>query len=119
VPERRSTRRANAQLKVWCEGEAFTLLAETLNLSRRGLFVWTSSPPPVERHFNIVIEELGTEAEVELRWARPANAPGRTGLGLKIVRFLRGAEAFQRCVERHATRSGEHRVELAEPDAEG
>jgi hypothetical protein len=110
VPERRGGKRVPAQLKVWCEGDGFSLLARTTNVSRRGLFVHTSSPPPPDPSFTVTLEELGVVAEVQLRWTRGASDPGSSGLGLEITDFVQGAGAFERYVERNSSKSGEHKL---------
>jgi hypothetical protein len=111
MPERRISRRTTAHLKVWCEGDDFTLLAEATNVSKQGLFVRTSSAPPANGRFKVTIEELGAVAEVQVRWSRTAREAGRGGgMGVQILGFERGAEAFEEYVEKHSSRSGEYRV---------
>jgi hypothetical protein len=110
MPERRSSKRTATRLKVWCEGEDFTLLAEATNVSPRGLFVRTSSAPPPSGRFKLTIEELNTVADVEVRWSRSGREAGRGGMGVMILGFDRGAEAFEEYVEKHSSRSGEHKV---------
>jgi hypothetical protein len=121
LSERRSSKRVAAQLKVWCEGDGFTLLAEAVNVSKRGLFVRTSSPPPADSGFTVTIDELGTTADVELAWARPRSAQGLAGLGLRLGTFRRGGAAFERFVDKSASRSGEHHLVMPadEPEADG
>ena len=108
MPERRSTKRVSARLKVWCEGDDFTLLAEAINLSSTGLFVRTSSPPPSSKQFKVTIEELSVVAQVEVRWSRGGRDPGRGGMGLHITAFEAGATEYQHFIDKN--RSGEIRV---------
>jgi hypothetical protein len=121
MPERRVWKRAAARLKVWCEGDDFTLLAETVNVSKAGLFVRTSGAPLPTGRFRLTIEEMDAVADVEVRWSRGTREPGRGGLGLEILGFERGAKAFEDFVERSTSRSGEYRIswppgdEAAEP----
>ena len=110
MPERRRSKRVPARVKVWCEGDDFTLLAETINVSHHGMFVRSSSLPPASGAFRVSIEDLGTVAEVEVCWVRGTREPGRGGLGLRIVGFTRGADAYQRFVDASRTPSGEFRV---------
>jgi hypothetical protein len=109
MPERRSSKRIVARLKVWCEGDDFTLLAESVNVSRRGLFVRTSSAPPGSKHFKLTIQELDAVADVEVRWTRGNREVGRGGMGLLITSFERGAKAFEEFIEKNSSRSGEHK----------
>lgn len=115
MPERRAGKRVPAQLKVWCEGEGFSLLARTNNVSRRGLFVRTSSPPPPDERFTITLEELGVVAEVQLRWTRSPSDPGSSGLGLEITSFVQGGSAYERYIERNSSKSGEHKIAWPSP----
>ena len=95
---------------MWCEGDDFTLRAETVNVSKAGLFVRTSGAPLPSGKFRLTIEEMDAVAEVEVCWARGAREPGRGGLGLRILGFERGAKAFEDYVERNTSRSGEYRI---------
>jgi hypothetical protein len=110
MSERRSAKRTSTRLKVWCEGDDFTLLAEATNVSKQGLFVRASSVPPPSGRFKLTIEELGTVADVEVRWTRASQESGRGGMGVQIVAFDQGARAFEEYVERQSSRSGEHRI---------
>jgi hypothetical protein len=118
MSERRSSKRVAARLKVWCEGDDFTLLAETVNVSRRGLFVRTSTAPPSSGRFKVTIQELDATADVEVRWRRGSREAGRGGMGLLIMSFERGANAFEEYVEKHSSRSGEHKVTWPPADGE-
>jgi hypothetical protein len=111
MPERRSSKRVSARLKVWCEGDDFTILAETVNVSRRGLFVRSSGAPPASQRFKVTIPELDAVADVEVRWTRGNREIGRGGMGLLIIHFERGAKAFEEYVEKNSSRSGEHRLD--------
>ena len=109
MPERRSSKRVVARLKVWCEGDDFTMLAEVVNVSRQGLFVRTSTTPPASKHFKLTIQELDAVADVEVRWTRGNREAGRGGMGLLITSFERGAKAFEEFVDKASSRSGEHK----------
>jgi hypothetical protein len=102
-------------LKVWCEGEDFTLLAETINVSKSGLFVRTSSPPPQGGELRVTIEDLGTVARVAVRWARASSDQSRGGMGLHILNFERGESAYEHFVEQVRSPSGEFRVSWSSP----
>ena len=107
MPERRSSKRTAARLKVWCEGDDFTLLAETVNVSRRGLFVRTSTAPPPSGRFKLTIAELDTVADVVVRWARGSREPGR------------GGKSFEDYVEKNSSRSGEHKLTWPPSESDG
>lgn len=98
-PDRRIAERVPTRLKVWCEGDDFTLLTESINVSARGIFVRASSPPVCGTCFKATIEELGLVARVEVRWAR-LGRNGRAGMGLEVVGFEEGARALGEYIER-------------------
>jgi hypothetical protein len=118
MPERRRSKRVPVRLKAWCEGDDFTLLTETINLSKRGLFVRTSSRPPPSGLFKVTIEELDTVAQVEVCWARGASDQGRAGMGLRIVAFERGQTAFHQYLDQARSPSGEFRIGRLPPGSE-
>ena len=70
----------------------------------------TSSAPPASGRFKLTIEELDAVADVEVRWSRAGRDAGRGGMGVLILGFDRGAEAFEEYVEKHSSRSGEYKV---------
>jgi hypothetical protein len=105
-------------LRVWCESEEFTLLSETANLSRGGLFLRTSSTAPPAGPFKVTIDALGVVASVEARWSQRGPEAGVPGMGVAIVGFERGATAFHDYVDRLSTRSGEHRISWPAPEGD-
>lgn len=108
--DRRRNKRVSSQLRVWCEGEEFTLLAQTANVSLDGMFVRTAQPPPAGLRLSVEIEELKAAAEVIVRWGRASSGPSRSGAGLEILRMNRGEAAWNRHVEKGSSRSGEHAI---------
>jgi len=110
MAERRRFKRVYARLKVWCEGEDFTLLAQSANVSAGGLFVQASSMPPHATRVRVTIQELDAIAEAEARWSCGTADAHRGGFGLHILAFERGGEAYSDYVERLSSRSGEHRM---------
>jgi hypothetical protein len=100
MPERRVSKRVPARLKIWCEGEDFTLLTESTNVSDRGFFVRASSPLASGTCFRATIQELGIVAQVEVRWARRNGDRGRAGMGLHVIDFEHGAAALGAHVDR-------------------
>ena len=114
MSERRRAKRIAARFKVWCEGDHFTLLAETDNVSRTGLFVRTSSPPLQGEQFKVTIDDLGMAAQVEVSWARAGRDP-RGGMGLRILSFERGSAEFIHYIEQSRAPSGEYRVKSWPP----
>jgi len=110
MSERRDLKRFPARLKIWCEGEDFTLRVETTNLSRAGLFVRTAHPAPVGTRLQVTIAELDVVVQTEVRWAHHQVGDVRSGMGLNIVSFERGRADYERHVDQCTSRSGEHRL---------
>jgi hypothetical protein len=117
MAERRRFKRVSARLKVWCEGEDFTLLSQSANISKGGLFVQASTIPPAATRMKLTIQELGAVAEVESCWAREVGDDHRGGFGLHILSFESGADVYDDYLERLSSRSGEHRI-FWPPDGE-
>ena len=110
MPENRRSKRVPAKLKVWCEGDDFTLLAETVNVSQSGMFVRSPNPLRVGECLRVNIEDLGSVAEVEVCWTRDAADSGRGGMGVRILGFERGAHEYSQFVSTVRTPSGEFRL---------
>jgi len=106
--ERRSHPRYRLTGRVWCEGDGFTLHARALNMSLGGVFVRAASPPSAGRRLRLVfkdeVDSSEIVAEAEVAWVRGNPRPG---MGLRILAFERGSEAFQRFVERQGKQDGE------------
>ena len=119
MSERRRDKRYPSQLRVWCEGEDLTLYAEATNVSRGGLFVRTSSPPPPDRALKISMEPLGAVADACVCWVKAGGAGARSGMGLEIRSFLQGQAAYDRFVEQSTSRSGEFALSLSGANHKG
>jgi hypothetical protein len=115
MPDRRRSKRVSARLKAWCEGDDFTLLAETINVSKQGMFVRTSNPAPLSGRFKLTIEELDAIANVQVCWASRSRDHRQRGVGLQIVAFERGETAFEHYVEQARSPSGEFRISWPPP----
>lgn len=116
MPENRRSKRVPAKLKIWCEGDDFTLLAETVNVSQSGMFVRSPSPLRVGECVRLNMEELGAVAEVEVCWVREAGDSGRGGMGVRILGFERGAHEYGQFVSTVRTPSGEFRLAMQPAD---
>lgn len=98
MSERRQLKRYPASVPVWCESDDFTLFVHTINVSREGLFVRTSNPPPPQTAFTVVFEKLDVAAEVRVTWVRGRGRSARNGMGLEITRFERGKKSYERFI---------------------
>ncbi len=104
---RRKSQRVHLNRRVWCEGENVTLYVPATNASERGLFLRTATPFPKGKRAKIDLELEGggaISAEVEVVWSRPPGTvdPTIPGMGLRILRFTRGEDDFNRFLEQAA-----------------
>lgn len=103
MSDHRRTPRIPIRQRIWCEGEHLTLYVQALNVSTGGLFVRTANPPPPGQCFRVSfpdIEEGEIVAQVEVVWARQVAGEPLPGMGLRITTFEKGAQNFQRFLER-------------------
>lgn len=85
-----------------------TLYVQALNASEGGLFVRTANPPPAGAQFRVSFPDLEEEevvATVEVMWSRRAAGDRQQpGMGVRIVEFEQGRDAFERFVRAGHTR---------------
>jgi uncharacterized protein (TIGR02266 family) len=83
--------------RVWCEGQDVTLYVRALNASAEGMFIRT--PKPLEAGGSVRISfdtEAGhVVADARVVWSRPAANGTQPGMGVEIVRFEQGADAYR------------------------
>lgn len=105
MEEQRRHPRVPIRQRVWCEGSDVTLYVQALNASRGGLFVRTASPADTGRQFRVSFSDLEdgeVVANVEVVWARHNGGDsGQPGMGVRILTFEKGADNFNRFVDRH------------------
>jgi len=110
-------------MRVSCETEGVTLLAEISNASCGGMFITTSAPIALNQQLKIAIKQLDTVANAVVKWTRqgttlhapsvrpqsatayiyvrPRSSPP-PGIGVEIVDFERGGDIYGSWVERHS-----------------
>ena len=98
--DNRRDARFDTRQKLWCEGQGAT--AEARNMSRSGMFIVSDDAKDVGETLTISLkdEEGEVEVDAEVMW-RGATEGDKDGMGLRIVGFKKGQEAFDRFVERH------------------
>jgi hypothetical protein len=98
--EQRRDPRIAARQALWCEGQSEK--AETRNVSRSGMFIVAEEAREVGEQFKVAFE--GDEGEIEVKmevmWRGEAKAGAPTGMGLRIVGFDKGEDAYERFVAR-------------------
>jgi hypothetical protein len=99
--DKRRAPRFDAQQKLWCEGQGER--AEARNISRSGMFVLSEQAREVGEQFKVAFEdEAGAiEMDMEVMWCGESEEGGQAAMGLRIVGFGRGEDAYERFVERN------------------
>lgn len=111
MSDRRRHPRVPIRQRVWCEGPNVTLYVQALNASEGGLFVRAANPPSAGDRFRFSFTDLDdgeVVATVEVVWSRRGTGDSQPGMGVRTVRFEKGAECFDRFVarQRQARRPG-------------
>jgi hypothetical protein len=102
--KRRDPRFESAQ-KLWCEGQP---RMAARNMSKSGMFIVSEQPHEVGEQLKVAFEDEGgtIEVKMEVMWRGDA-APGeQTGLGLRIIGFEQGEDAYDRFVKRQLDEQG-------------
>lgn len=99
--DKRRAPRFDSNQKLWCEGQGER--AEARNISRSGMFVLAEQPREVGEQFKVAFEdeEGAIELNMEVMWCGEPAEGGQAGMGLKIVGFGRGEDAYERFVQRN------------------
>jgi hypothetical protein len=104
--EKRRDPRFDVEQKLWCEGQDNM---EARNMSRSGMFIMTDQPREVGEEITISFDgDDGGTIEVKAEVMRKVNAkPGdKAGLGLRIVGFGQGEDAYDRFVQKQLEEQG-------------
>jgi hypothetical protein len=98
--DKRRDPRFESMKKLWCEGQGQA--AQARNMSKSGMLIVTEQPREVGEQLRVAFEdEEGTiEVKMEVMWCGEVKAGEQTGLGLRIVGFDKGAEAYEKFVKR-------------------
>jgi hypothetical protein len=101
--EQRRDPRIVTRQKIWCEGLENPVAGETRDVSASGMFIVAEKAPEVGTQFNVFLND--DEGEVSLRkvvmWKGPKPADNKTGMGVRIVGFDKGADVYERFLTRH------------------
>lgn len=92
--------------KLWCEGQP--RMAEARNMSKSGMFIVSEQPHEVGEQIKVAFEDDGgkIELKMEVMWRGEAAQGEQTRLGLRIVGFDEGADAYDRFVKRQLVAQG-------------
>ena len=91
---------------LWCEGQGDA--AQARNISRSGMFIVAEQPREVGELFTVAFEgdEGAIEVKMEVMWSGERKEDGQAGMGLRIVAFDKGEDAYERFVSRHLGSQG-------------
>ncbi|MDH5672521.1 MAG: PilZ domain-containing protein [Myxococcales bacterium] len=118
--DKRRDPRFDSDKKLWCEGQDASAVAR--NMSRSGMLILGDADKEVGDHVKVAFEseEGRIELNMQVMWrSENEDDSHRRGLGLKIVGFEQGEEAYDHFVQRNLeqrTRSG---AKDADSDADG
>lgn len=104
--KRRDPRFEHVQ-ELWNEGQA--RMGEARNMSRSGMFIVSDQPREVGEQIKVAFEDAegAIELKMEVMWCEDGKKDGeQTGLGLRIVGFDKGEDAYERFVQRQLTARG-------------
>src|SRR5437879_5182158 len=103
--KRRDPRFESGQ-ELWCEGQK--RMAQARNMSKSGMFIVSEEPIEVGEELQVAFEdeEGKIELKMEVMWKGEAAQGEQTGLGLRIVGFGQGKDAYDAFVKRQLKAQG-------------
>jgi hypothetical protein len=102
--EKRREKRFKTQQNVWCEGQDARQQAQSLDISRNGMALVTGEAAEVGSRLKVsfAVPEGGDVAvDMEVVWREERPAGQRMAMGLRVIEFKKGKEAFDRFVAKH------------------
>ncbi len=107
--ELRRAPRFDTRQPLWFEGQEHRVAAEARNMSASGMFVLSDQAQDVGSQLRVSFDdpEAGeVSLQMEVVWKdETASAGTPTKMGLKVIGFDRGNDAFQHFVDRHLSGS--------------
>lgn len=84
-------------------------------MSKSGMFIVSEEPHEVGAQLKVAFEDEGgtIEVKMEVMWRGEAEQGEQTGLGMRIVAFDKGQDAYDRFVQRQLDAQGLTRGEVA------
>jgi hypothetical protein len=98
--DKRRDPRVPSTQQLWCEGQGQR--AQARNVSRSGMLVTVQEPLEIGDQFKVKFDgEEGTiEVNMEVMWRDEPATGEMTGMGLRIVGFEKGEDAYERFVQK-------------------
>ena len=97
-------------MRAWCEGTATTLYVPVTNVGDGGLFVRTVSPLAPGEQVRLVLRPDDHEEVVatgQVAWNRPRGEEGVAGMGVRLLAFEIGEDAYRRMIQRFGRKSSQ------------
>lgn len=109
--DKRRDPRVPASQQLWCEGQDER--AQARNVSRNGMLITVQEPREIGEQFKVKFDgDEGTiEVNMEVMWRDEAATGEMTGLGMRIVGFDKGEDAYERFVQKQLEAHRVHYVD--------
>jgi hypothetical protein len=113
--DKRRDPRVPSTQQVWCEGQGQR--ARALNVSRSGMLITAEAPRDVGEQFKVTFDgdDGAIEVKMEVMWRDEPATGELTGMGLRIVGFDKGEDAYERFVKRQMDAHEDQPAAAAEP----
>ncbi len=113
IEQKRRDPRFESDQKLWCEGQV--KMAEARNMSSSGMFIVADDVLPVGEQLKVAFEgdEGRIEVNMEVMWSGDAEPGKQGGMGVRIVSFGEGENAYERFVKKKLEEQG-----VGEPEAD-
>lgn len=104
--EKRREKRFQSKQKVWCEGQELSSSAEARDISRGGMSLVTGEKESAEVGSKLKVTFAVPEGEdislnMEVVWREEQPKGEHVAMGLRVIEFEKGKEAFDRFVADH------------------
>jgi c-di-GMP-binding flagellar brake protein YcgR len=107
--EKRRDPRFKSDQKLWCEGQEVKAEATARDMSRGGMAIVTDKASEIGSRINVSFvteEQTKVSMNMEVVWHNQKPEGGPVAMGLRIVTFDEGQNAFDRFVEQHLEEPG-------------
>ena len=109
MDDKRRDPRLQSDQKLWCEGQDARVEATARDMSRGGMAIVTDKASEVGSRINVSFtteDARKVSMNMEVVWHNRKPEGGPVAMGLRIVNFDEGQNAFDRFVERHLDEPG-------------
>ena len=104
MDEKRRDPRFKSDQKLWCEGQDVKEEAVARDMSRGGMAITAEKASEIGSQINVSFvtpEEGKVSVNMEVVWHNQKPEGGPVAMGLRVVNFEKGQDAFDRFVARH------------------